>query len=156
MKQILIIIISCVCIFFCIKNFNKIKGDIKIFAQDTTVEYGDEDAYDQAGIIKANLFSPFDVEDHIEQGLPTVIEFYADYCSGCRGLDNHLRSFVKLRPGVAVRQFKLSNEWKPSEIWANYNLNISSIPHVIIYDHDGKLIAQDDGNKKEGFDFIYK
>ncbi len=153
MKQILIIIFFWVYIFFCIKNFSR---DIGLFRQDSMVKYGSKDAYGQAGIIRANPKRPFCVDEHIEQWLPTVIEFYADYCSSCRELNNYLRNFVKLRPDVAVRQIKLSNEWNTSVAWENYKLNIRSIPHVLIYGHDGKLIVQDNGNKKDGYDFIYK
>ena len=120
------------------------------------VAHGLEAVRTRAGIKRVELEGRFHAERFIELGLPTVIEFYADSCHNCRILHNYFKQFLQLRPDVAVRQIRLPNDWLPQKIWEKYKIDIQAIPHIIIYDGDGQLVAFDEGRKKEGLEFLSK
>jgi len=82
-----------------------------------------------------------------EPGRHTIIEFYTTRCPGCRRLSRYLDDFSRRRPDVAIRKVKLDRE-------AAEQFNVRTVPHVIIYDADGKLLAQDSGSDKAGLDLL--
>ncbi len=121
------------------------------------VAYGENEYENYSGKEEAYLNGVFDAKDYIVSGQPTIIELYTDSCSGCRLLEGHLKTFLKIRPDVAVKQIRLDEYWKPEEMLNNYNINVAKTPHIIIYDASGELIAKDDGQEDDsGFDFLYK
>ena len=120
------------------------------------VAYGSDEFEDEAGIQEVEHEGTFFAENLIVTGLPTIIEFCTKECPGSKRLNRHFDQFLKLRPDVAVRQIYLPNNWQPEEVREEYQVDVGSVPHIIIYDPDGDLVVQDDGRNKEGFDFLYK
>jgi hypothetical protein len=123
---------------------------------DRLVDLGLEDFMDMAGIQDVEVDGVFAAEDYVAPGLPTIIEFYSDSCIGCRQLHQNYKKFLPLRPDVAVRRIQLPDRWDPQELWQQYHIRIFAIPHIIVYGPNGELIAADDGDHKDGFDFLYR
>ncbi len=123
---------------------------------DRMVDLGLEDFIDMAGIQEVEADGLFAAEDYVAPGLPTIIEFYSETCIGCRQLHQSYTRFLSLRPDVAVRRIKLPDRWDPQKLWEEHRIRIFAIPHIVIYGPDGQLIAADDGDKKDGFDFLHR
>ena len=126
------------------------------FGTGQLVDLGEYEYEKGSSIEEVRVDGAFDPMDFVERGQPTVIEFFSDACPGCKQLEGHLRKFVALRPDVVVNQIKLDRYWNPESVEQAYGIQIQSIPHILIYGPDGKLIAADEGEDKEGFDFLYK
>jgi hypothetical protein len=152
MKKIFIVILLAVVGYF-VYQYMQSKGML----DENMVAYGKNEYADLSGKEEAYLNGIFNAKDYIVSGQPTIIELYTDSCGGCRQLEEHLKTFLKIRPDVVVKQIRLDDYWKPEEMLANYNINIAKTPHIIIYDAAGKLIAKDDGQEDDsGFNFLYK
>lgn len=152
MKKIIIVILLAVAGY---SGYQYLQG--KGILGGNMVAYGEYEYEDLSGKEEAYLKGIFDAEDYIVSGQPTVIELYTDSCTGCRQLDGHLKTFLKIRPDVVVKQIRLDDYWTPEEMLESYNINIAKTPHIIIYDAAGNLIAKDDGKEDDsGFDFLYK
>jgi hypothetical protein len=152
MKKLIIVILIGVAGYF---GFHFVRGTGP-FVPDYMVAPGSMVFEGGTNIQKVNLVGAFDANDLIEQGQPTVIEFYSNRCPGCIQLNGHLKQFVNLRPDVAVQQILLSDYWRPDDVLNAYKVNIRSVPHIIIYGPDGNLVARDEGMDKSGFEFLYK
>jgi thiol-disulfide isomerase/thioredoxin len=106
------------------------------------------------GIEQISLDGRFDPRVHVVDGQPTVIEFYSDYCPGCRKLHQSYVRFLDERPDVAVRQVHLPDDWSPQDLFRNHGVLIRAIPHVIIFGPDGSLLAMDTPEGFEGYEFL--
>lgn len=91
-----------------------------------------------------------------EPGKITIVEYYVSWCSPCKMLDANFRRFQKARPDVAIRQIKMKDKWNIPWAKQQYNLDIRGTPHILIYDQQGNLLVEDDGNSKAGLDMLYK
>lgn len=152
MKKIIIVILLAVVGYFGYQYLQS-KG----MMGGNMVAYGEHEYENYSGKEEAYLNDVFDAKDYIVSGQPTIIELYTDSCSGCRLLEGHLKTFLKIRPDVVVKQIRLDEYWKPEEMLNSYNINIAKTPHIIIYDASGELIAKDEGQEDDsGFDFLYK
>jgi hypothetical protein len=120
------------------------------------VAYGSDEAEDEAGLEVVEPEGEFLAEDYIISGLPTVILFGTKMCPGTKRLKTQFKQFLNLRSDVAVRQIYLPNDWQPDDVREEYQIDVGSVPHIIIYDSDGELVAQDEGRDKKGFEFLYK
>jgi len=83
-----------------------------------------------------------------EPGRHTVIAFYNLGCSACVTLSRHLQYLSRLRPDVAIRLVRLNSPLA-------MKFNVASVPHIIIYDCNGSLVAQDRGSDKAGLELLY-
>ena len=120
------------------------------------VAYGSDEAEDEAGLEVVEVEGMFNAENFIVSGLPTVIAIGTKRCPGTKRLKTHFKQFLELRSDVAVRQIYLPDDWQPADVMEEYQLDVGSVPHIIIYDPNGELVAQDEGRDKKGFDFLYK
>lgn len=97
-----------------------------------------------------------DPAEACEPGRTTVVAFVSDSCPGCVKLLGHARLLTKRRPDVAVRFVDLGSQWGGQNYLSKYGVNIRSVPHVMLYSGQGKLLAGDDGQSKAGLDLLYK
>ena len=86
----------------------------------------------------------------------TVVAYTSDLCPACRKLERHLASLVAMRPDVAVRRVDLGNRWSRLECKKQYGIDVRSVPHVVLFDADGNLLAQDQGRDKAGLELLYE
>ena len=92
------------------------------------------------------------LSNYCEPGRITVFAFTSDRCPGCQQLKTLLGTFTGLRPDVAVRIVDLGDNWS-GDYRTMYGINLRSVPHVMIYDAAGELVAGDDGDKA-GLDLL--
>ena len=98
----------------------------------------------------------FDVNSLAEKGNVTVVEFYTDKCVGCIRLHQHFKRFLSVRSDVIVKQVHMPDDWSVRWAEGQFNLSINSTPHIYIFDALGNVVANDDGNDKAGFKFLYE
>ena len=79
----------------------------------------------------------FDYKKHLAAGKYTIFDYYADWCPPCRVLDPQLRRLAADRPDVALRKVDIV-DWTTDVVRQH---SITDLPHLEIYDPDGKLIA---------------
>jgi hypothetical protein len=89
-----------------------------------------------------------------EPGRITVFVFTSDSCPSCEKLDRFLRMLTGRRGDVAVRLIDVGYRWSSQQVRMDYGINIATVPHVVIYGSDGKLIARDDGREKEALELL--
>ena len=150
-KLVILILVGAVAFF----GYHYVQGTGP-FGSDELVTLGQSEYEKGSSIEEVWVTGAFDPLSLVEEGQPTVIEFFSDACPGCKQLQGHLRQFVDLRPDVVVNQIKLDRYWNPETVEEAYGIHIRSIPHILIYGPDGRLIAADDGEGKDGFEFLYK
>ena len=90
-----------------------------------------------------------------QPGHITVVTYTSDLCSACRKLKRHLKSLLIMRPDVAVRRVNLGALWNRLECRKRYGVDIRSVPHVVIFDAEGNVLARDDGQNKGGLELLY-
>jgi len=95
------------------------------------------------------------VERFCEPGRITVFAFVSDSCPGCRKIRGHVQDHARQRPDVAIRLIDVGYRWRSDDCRARYGVNIYSVPHVLIYDAEGNLLAADDGRDKDGLELLY-
>ena len=96
-----------------------------------------------------------DLDRQCEEGRTTVFVVSQSTCSNCRTLEGHLKQFLVLRPDVAIRFIRLGDQWKQDRL-AGMDINVRSVPHVLIYDGEGDLVAADDGLDKAGLNLLWR
>lgn len=79
----------------------------------------------------------------LEAGRITVFVFSGRWCPACRRLERNIRRFVAVRPDVAFKFIETNDRWR-----AEYN--ITSVPHIVMFDAAGQQIAADYGSTKSG------
>ena len=150
MKNLLIILILVVVGFIGYRVFLSEQGP-------PMVPYGKTPAYGNEGTREIKARGMFFAREYIVPGRPTVFDFCTENSPACRRLhDKRYPDLLQLRPDVAVRYVRLSEDWSPQGAYGQYRLNINDVPHIIIYGPDGKLIAQDEGEDNSGEDFFKK
>lgn len=151
MKKIFIIIVIGVAGFFAYQHFSG-KG---LFGDNTMVAYGAVEFEAGSGIQEVTPDVPFNAEDYVEPDQPTIIELYSSSCPGCKRLHGHLKQFLRARPDVAVTQIHIGRYWSSESVRESYGVDVKTVPHIIIYGPNGKLIAEDNGRDKSGLEFLY-
>ena len=158
MRNIIIILIVGLVVFFGYRYFQHTPSDPMGMAEDDNpmVAYGTVPERNE-GVQRIDPEGSFEADSYIVEGRPTIIDFCAENCPGCRLLhDDHYPRFLKIRPDVATFYIRLPSNWHQSSVWERYGVKVSFTPHVIIYGPDGKLIAEDKEGRNAGHTFLYK
>ena len=80
--------------------------------------------------------------------------FTSDADPACQKLENNFYRFLSIRRDVAVKKVKIGFWSDTQAILARHRIDLASIPHVIIFDPRGKVIAQDTGYDKAGLELL--
>jgi thiol-disulfide isomerase/thioredoxin len=91
-----------------------------------------------------------------QSGRHTVFIFSAQWCPGCRSLEAQLPHFLELRRDVAIRHISVDDPAASQRAVEASGVKLRSIPHVVIYNADGELAAEDDGSDKAGLETLVK
>jgi thioredoxin 1 len=67
-----------------------------------------------------------------ERGKITIVDFYADWCGPCKRIGPILEKMAEENPNITVQKVNID---KYKDLAKEYN--VSSIPHIIIYDKQG-------------------
>ena len=86
----------------------------------------------------------------------TVLAYTSDACDGCVKLKGHLRKLVARRPDVAVRLVDLGKAWHGVDYKSLYGIDLRSVPHVVLFDAEGKVLAEDNSSGKAGLELLYE
>ena len=70
-----------------------------------------------------------------ERGKITIVDFYADWCGPCRHISPILDKIAKGNPDIALQKINFDQH---RDLAQEYN--VTAIPHIIIYDKDGKEV----------------
>jgi len=90
------------------------------------------------------------LEAYCLPGRATVFLFVRENDPACQTVLNTVRDLCRLRPDVAVRLILFDGGWDVRRYLARNSISLRSVPHVLIYDWDGKLVAADRGQVKNG------
>jgi len=82
----------------------------------------------------------FDVKEQLAPGKYTIVDFYADWCPGCRELDPQLRRLASTRADIALRKVYVT-DWD-SAVAKQFGL--SALPYIQVYDPNGALLGDGD------------
>ena len=110
-------------------------------------------ANSQAGIRQVALPSA-NLAGLCQRGRINVFAFYSDSCPGSRQLRGYIGGFTKLRPDVAFQMVDLGAQWRQKDYKTAYGIELGSVPHVMIYDSEGTLLAGDDRSSKGGLELL--
>jgi len=87
-------------------------------------------------------------------GRVNVFTFYSNSCPGSRKLCAFVRGFTNIRPDVAFQMVNLGDQSRGSDFEALYGIKVQSVPHIMIYDTEGTLLAGDDRQSKAGLELL--
>lgn len=85
------------------------------------------------------------IEVAITNGKPTLMEFYADWCTSCQAMAGDLAELKKeYQQEVNFVMLNVDNtKWLPEMV----NYKVDGIPHFVFLGQDGKAIAQSLGEQ---------
>ena len=89
-----------------------------------------------------------------EPGRFTIVVFIADTNSACRRLENNLYRFLWIRPDIAVKKVTIGFRSDTQAMLAGHRIDLASVPHVLIFDPKGNVVAQDIGFNKKGLKLL--
>ncbi|MCK4760931.1 MAG: thioredoxin family protein [Candidatus Aminicenantes bacterium] len=110
---------------------------------DKPVSYGSKPSrsYEEPPRVAYEPGQEVEIEDLMQSGKINIFDFYSEFCPPCRRISPKLEQLDRRRDDVVVIKIDINREntrgidWK-SPLARQYNL--SSIPHFIIYDAEGR------------------
>ena len=92
-----------------------------------------------------------------QRGRVTVFVFTVNHSSACAKLEHLIGQFAQIRPDVAFRFVDVSELRGAEGDWREYlGADVRTVPHVMIYDADRRLIAADEKDDKEALKLLYQ
>jgi prepilin-type processing-associated H-X9-DG protein len=85
------------------------------------------------------------LEDHVVAGKITIFDFYSDYCPPCGRISPKLEELAGRRDDIAVLKVDINRPGKRGIDWQSpvaRQFSLRSIPHFIIYDANGRVMAE--------------
>jgi hypothetical protein len=89
-----------------------------------------------------------------QSGRINVFTFYSDSSEGSQKLRRYIERFTNIRPDAAFQILDLGPQWRQVDCEKTFGIKLDSIPHVMIYDSDGTLLAGDTRNSKDGLELL--
>ena len=80
----------------------------------------------------------FDLAAHLAPGKYTIVDFYADWCVGCRVLEPKLRRLAATRADLALRKVDVV-DWESNVV---RQFGFTALPHMQVYDPNGLLLGE--------------
>lgn len=110
----------------------------------------------KVGIVYYEIEDVRFIDDLAEPGYVTIVELYADWCKTCTSYLNYEKNYImKINPRMAIRRIDISR-WNGGNIAEKrFNLDIQNIPYIIVFNEDGKIIADDSDRKNGGSDYVW-
>jgi hypothetical protein len=89
-----------------------------------------------------------------QSGRINVFTFYSASSAGSQKLRGYIEQFTNMRPDAAFQILDLGAQWRQVDCEKTFGIKLESIPHVVIYDSDGTLLARDTSDSKDGLDLL--
>ncbi|MDP6545380.1 MAG: hypothetical protein QGH60_15450 [Phycisphaerae bacterium] len=89
-----------------------------------------------------------------QRGRVNVFTFYSDSCPGSGQLRGYIGRFTKMRPDVTFQMVDLGPQWRQKDCDQAYGIKLGRVPHVMIYDSGGGLLAGDTDSSKDGLELL--
>ena len=86
-----------------------------------------------------------DLAKQLVSGKVTIVDFYADWCGPCRMIGPVLEEIAKKDPDVALRKVNVDSNQPLAR-----KCKVNGIPHIMIFDKNGKNTATIVGADKDG------
>ncbi|MGD2083777.1 MAG: hypothetical protein PVF91_12490 [Chromatiales bacterium] len=95
------------------------------------------------------------VQDLAAPGRITVVEFHDRSCQACTVSRSNLEKLLNVRPDVAVRLVQVGDYgWRESG--RKYGVEIWSVPHTVILEPDGRILAENTREEKAGSALLFE
>ena len=88
---------------------------------------------------------PVDLSAMIESGKTNIVDMYSEFCPPCRMIAPYLEKLAKARPDIHVIRIDINRKGHRGIDWQSpiaRQFNLRSIPHFILVDGDGKVLAE--------------
>jgi len=91
-----------------------------------------------------------DLRPFLAVGKVTIVDFSAKWCEPCRRMDEHVLALMAARSDVAYRKLDVG-DWD-TPLAAHYLAGVKELPHVLVFDRNGKEVATLSGLDLDGLD----
>ena len=78
----------------------------------------------------------------LENGKPSLVEFYADWCEACKSMAPAMVDLEKQHPEINLVMLNVDNPTWQAEL---QRWQVNGIPHLQLFDSDGKSVGQSVG-----------
>jgi thiol-disulfide isomerase/thioredoxin len=76
--------------------------------------------------------------EHAATGKVTLFDFYADWCTPCRKIDDHVFALLRSGAPIAVRKVNIVS-WE-TPVAKRHLTRVSELPYVVVYDGRGSEV----------------
>lgn len=126
---------------------------ILLFTSNTTKKVIDPD---KVGIKYYEIEEVRFLDDLAEPGYVTFVELFADWCKACKEYERHEKNYLTVvNPHLAIRRIDISRKNGMAIASEKYNRYIHYVPHFIIFDENGKIIADDAEEEDSGRNYMW-
>lgn len=87
--------------------------------------------------------------EHLAPGKITIFDYYADWCGPCHLLSPKLERLLLKYPDLALRKVDIVGWDSEAAKQAISEFDLPGLPYVTLYDRDGSLLGQVQGNRIE-------
>jgi thiol-disulfide isomerase/thioredoxin len=87
--------------------------------------------------------------EHLAPGKVTIFDYYADWCGPCHLLSPKLERLLLKYPDLALRTVDIVGWETEAAKQATNEFDLPGLPYVTLYDRDGSLLGQVQGNRVE-------
>jgi len=96
------------------------------------------------------------LDELAEPGYVTFVELYADWCKACSDYLHHEQNYLLIKnPRLAIRRIDISRRNGSQIASERFKRDINKVPYFIIFDEDGKIIADDGDGNKSGINYMW-
>ncbi len=106
---------------------------------------GGGDAAPAAHVSAISHGERINLDDHVVSGKTTIFDFYSDYCPPCKAISPELEGLARRRDDLVVVKVDINRPGVRGIDWESpvaRQFSLQSIPHFIICDGDGRIVAE--------------
>lgn len=110
-----------------------------------------------AGVHEQDLTGTFIARNYSTKGLTNILVIGTRECPACKSLKIESKSFLSKRSDLSINFLYMPyTTWASGQSKNTYGIEVHAIPHTIIVDPKGSIIAEDSPKARSGTDYLYK